>query len=157
MCKQALKYFVFHANAKIVRQRYDDVFTKKNLSTMQDLSEQALVQVAQYFSALAEPTRLRILNHLREQELNVGELAERCNCSQANVSRHLSTLAKHGLIARESRGTSVFYKIADPGIYALCDLVCGNVARQLETQASLLSNMQAGSLNQAEKKRFTKK
>ena len=108
---------------------------------MQDLSEQALIQVAQYFSALAEPTRLRILNHLREQEQNVGELAEHCQCSQANVSRHLSTLAKHGLVARESRGTAVYYRIADPAIYALCDLVCGNVARQLETQASLLSSV----------------
>jgi DNA-binding transcriptional ArsR family regulator len=96
---------------------------------MQDLSEQALVQVAQYFSALAEPTRLRILNHLREQELNVGDLALLCDCSQANVSRHLSTLAKHGLVERESRGTAVYYRIADPTIYELCDLVCGNVAK----------------------------
>jgi DNA-binding transcriptional ArsR family regulator len=108
---------------------------------MQDLSEQALAQVAQYFSALAEPTRLRILNHLREQELNVGDLASLCDCSQANVSRHLSNLAKHGLVARESRGTAVYYRIADPAIYELCDLVCGNVAKQLEAQASLLSDM----------------
>ena len=108
---------------------------------MQGLSEQALSQVAQYFSALAEPSRLRILNYLREGEKNVGELAEACGCSQANVSRHLSTLAKHGLVSREGRGTSVFYRIADPGIYALCDLVCGNVAKQLENQAALLQVM----------------
>lgn len=108
---------------------------------MEGLSDQALIQVAHYFSALAEPTRLRILNTLREQEQNVGELAEKCACSQANVSRHLSTLAKHGLVVREGRGTSVYYKIADPSIYALCDLVCGNVARQLESQAALLGNL----------------
>jgi DNA-binding transcriptional ArsR family regulator len=105
---------------------------------MEGLTDQALIQVAQYFSALAEPTRLRILNSLREQEQNVGELAEHCGCSQANVSRHLSTLAKHGLVAREARGTSVYYRIADPTIYALCDLVCGNVARQLEAQAATI-------------------
>ncbi len=104
---------------------------------MQGLSEQALTQVAQYFSALSEPNRLRILNCLRDGELNVGELAERCQCSQANVSRHLSTLAKHGFVARESRGTTAIYRIADPSIYALCDLVCGNVMRQLEAQAAL--------------------
>lgn len=121
---------------------------------MQDLSEQALVQVAQYFSALAEPTRLRILNHLREQELNVGDLASLCDCSQANVSRHLSNLAKHGLVEREGRGTAVYYRIADPAIYELCDLVCGNVAKQLETQASLLSGM--SSINNANKN-LTKK
>ena len=38
-------------------------------------------------------------------------------------------------IVRESRGTSVFYRIADPSVYALCDLVCGNVAQRLERQA----------------------
>lgn len=111
---------------------------------MEGLSDQALTQVAHYFAALAEPNRLRILNCLRSGELNVGELAERCQCSQANVSRHLSTLAKHGLVKREGRGTTVFYQIADPAIYALCDLVCGNVARQLEAQAALLGQMKGG-------------
>jgi DNA-binding transcriptional ArsR family regulator len=115
-------------------------FTQEHCPLMEGLTDQALTQVAHYFSALAEPTRLRILNCLRDHEQNVGELAEHCGCSQANVSRHLSTLAKHGLVAREGRGTSVFYRIADPSIYALCDLVCGNVARQLEAQAALLGN-----------------
>ena len=105
---------------------------------MEGLSDEALVQVAQYFSALAEPTRLRILNCLREREHNVGELAGRCACSQANVSRHLSMLAKHGLVAREGRGTAVFYRIADPSVYALCDLVCGNLARQLDMRTAQL-------------------
>jgi DNA-binding transcriptional ArsR family regulator len=110
-------------------------------TVMEGLSDQALTQVAQYFSALAEPTRLRILNCLRDGELNVGELAERCQCSQANASRHLSTLAKHGLVERQSRGTTVFYQIADQSVYDLCDLVCGNVARQLDAQAALLGSI----------------
>jgi len=109
---------------------------------MQALSDQALSQVADYFSALSEPTRLRILNCLQERELNVGELTELCQCSQANVSRHLSTLAKHGLVSRENRGTSVYYKIADPSIYALCELVCGNIARRFEQQAAQLGAFQ---------------
>jgi DNA-binding transcriptional ArsR family regulator len=109
-----------------------------NLPFMQDLSDQALTQVAHYFSALAEPTRLRLLNSLREGEKNVGDLAQLCGCSQANVSRHLSLLAKHGLVQREARGNTAWYSIADPSIYALCDLVCGNVSRQLMAQAQLL-------------------
>lgn len=113
--------------------------TTQTCPHMEGMSDQALIQVARYFSALAEPTRLRILNCLREREHNVGELAEHCNCSQANVSRHLSTLAKHGLVTREGRGTTVFYRIADPSVYALCDLVCGNVARQLQNQVAQLS------------------
>lgn len=116
------------------------VFTPERCTNMEGLSDQALTQVAHYFSALAEPTRLRILNCLRDREHNVGELAERCACSQANVSRHLSTLAKHGLVSREGRGTAVYYRIADSSIYALCDLVCDNVARQLDAQAALLGS-----------------
>jgi DNA-binding transcriptional ArsR family regulator len=108
---------------------------------MEGLSELALDHVAQYFSALSEPSRLRILNYLREGERNVGELAEVCECSQANVSRHLSTLAKHGMVVREGRGTAVYYRIADESIYALCDLVCGNVAKRLEAQANLLEGL----------------
>ena len=41
-------------------------------------------------------------------------------------------MTQHGLVVRESRGTSVYYRIADESIYALCDLVCGNIARQME-------------------------
>lgn len=98
------------------------------LHTMEDLPLAALTQVAAYFQALSEPTRLQILNLLRQRECKVGELAELCACSAANVSRHLSLLQQHGLVERESRGTSAFYRIADPSVYQLCDLVCGSVA-----------------------------
>jgi len=99
---------------------------------MKGLPPEALEEVAAYFQTLSEPTRLRILNYLREGERNVGELAELCGYSAANISRHLTMLTKHGMVARESRGTSVYYRIADDQIYALCDLVCGNIARQFE-------------------------
>ena len=44
-------------------------------------------------------------------------------------------MTKQGLVVRESRGTSVYYRFADESIYALCDLVCGNIARQMERSA----------------------
>jgi DNA-binding transcriptional ArsR family regulator len=99
---------------------------------MRGLPIDALRDVAAYFQALAEPTRLQILNLLRDGERSVGELAELCDCTVANASRHLSLLAKHGLVAREQRGTSVYYRIADASVYQLCDLVCGSIARQIE-------------------------
>jgi DNA-binding transcriptional ArsR family regulator len=99
---------------------------------MENLPPEALQDVATYFQALSEPTRLHILNILREGERNVGDLAQLCGSTAANVSRHLSLLTKHGMVVRESRGTSVYYRIADESIYALCDLVCGNIARQME-------------------------
>lgn len=102
---------------------------------MEDLPPEALQQVAAYFQTLSEPTRLQILNHLRDGERNVGDLAHLCGYTAANVSRHLAMLTKQGLVLRESRGTSVYYKIADPSVYALCDLVCGNISRQIERTA----------------------
>lgn len=102
---------------------------------MEGLPPQALEQVAAYFQALAEPTRLRILNLLRSGERNVGELAQLTGYTSANMSRHLSFLTQHGLVVREGRGTSVYYRTADPAVYALCDLVCGNIARQREQSA----------------------
>jgi DNA-binding transcriptional ArsR family regulator len=104
-------------------------------SSMKDLPPDALEQVAAYFQALSEPTRLRILNLLRSGEHNVGELAQECGYTAANVSRHLSLLTKNGLVARESRGNCAYYRIADASVYELCDLVCGSLARQFDRQA----------------------
>lgn len=103
---------------------------------MQDLPPAALKQVAAYFQALSEPTRLQILNMLRSGERNVGELAQLCGYTSANMSRHLAFLTQQGLVERESRGTSVYYRFADPSVYALCDLVCDNIARQIERNTS---------------------
>jgi DNA-binding transcriptional ArsR family regulator len=102
---------------------------------MENLTPDALAQVAAYFQALAEPTRLRLLNLLRADSHSVGELAEATGYSAANVSRHLALLAQHGLLARETRGTSVYYAIADPAVYELCNLVCDNLARRFERTA----------------------
>lgn len=102
---------------------------------MEGLSTEALQQVAAYFQALSEPTRLQILNLLRGGERNVGELAQLCGYTAANVSRHLTFLMRQGLVERESRGTSVYYRIADESVYALCDLVCGNIARRFDRSA----------------------
>jgi DNA-binding transcriptional ArsR family regulator len=104
---------------------------------MKALDDRALGQVAEYFRALAEPTRLRILNSLREKARNVGTLTKLLDCSQANVSKHLATLMRHGLVERSTQGTAAFYRIADPRVYQLCDLVCGHMAQRFASQAQL--------------------
>lgn len=102
---------------------------------MEGLPVEALEQVAAHFRALSEPTRLRILSLLRSGERSVGDLAQLCEYTSANISRHLSILSKHGFVKSMNRGTSVYYSIADDSVYALCDLVCGSIARQLEQTA----------------------
>ena len=104
---------------------------------MERLDDRALEDVAGYFRALSVPLRLKILNALRQGERNVTELTEACGCSQANVSKHLALLAQGGLIEKAPRGTSTYYRIADPKIYHLCDLVCGQIGKRYAGQSDL--------------------
>jgi DNA-binding transcriptional ArsR family regulator len=106
---------------------------------VKELDERALDLVAAYFRALSEPLRLRMLNLLRDRQRNVSELTRLLDSSQANVSKHLALLARMGLVERAPQGTSVYYRIADPRVYQLCDLVCGQIAGHFASQARMLS------------------
>ena len=105
------------------------------MSTLTHLPPAALEHVARYFRTLSEPTRLRILNVLGTGEMSVGDIAVQVDSSIANVSRHLTQMAQHGLVAREHRGNSVLYRIADPAVHELCTLVCGSIARRFDAAA----------------------
>jgi DNA-binding transcriptional ArsR family regulator len=108
---------------------------------MEILDDNAIAHIANYFQVLAEPMRLRVLNTLRSGEHNVGELAEHLGCTTANISKHLSLLAKGGFVERETRGNSAYYRIADSAIFDLCDLVCGQVGKRLAGQAEMAARM----------------
>ena len=95
--------------------------------------------VARRFRVLSEPSRLRLLDVLRErQEASVGELAEALDTSQQNVSKHLGILSGQGFVARRKAGTSVLYRISDPGVFELCDQVCSGIETQLSQLGALL-------------------
>jgi DNA-binding transcriptional ArsR family regulator len=64
----------------------------------EEMGDEALQLVARRFAVLGEPMRLRLLQDLTEGERSVNELAARSGGTQANVSRHLQTLAGEGLI-----------------------------------------------------------
>ncbi|NJL00412.1 MAG: helix-turn-helix transcriptional regulator [Spirulinaceae cyanobacterium RM2_2_10] len=97
-------------------------------------------QVAEYFGILSEPMRLRLLNSLREGEKCVQELVETTATSQANVSKHLKVMLQAGILSRRSQGTSAYYRVEDPLIYDLCNLVCDRLAARIEQQASHFRN-----------------
>lgn len=92
-------------------------------------------QVAEYFSVLGEPTRLRLLNLLRNDEKCVQDLVEVTGISQANVSKHLKVMLQAGILKRRSEGTSAYYSVADDLIFELCNLVCDRIATRIEQQA----------------------
>lgn len=92
---------------------------------------------AERFRLLSDPTRLRLLNELDQaDELPVGELAERAGVGMSNTSKHLHQLEREGIVARRRQGTTVFYRIADPTVSELCDLVCAGLRRRLAALAA---------------------
>ena len=79
--------------------------------------------VAKYFRGLGDPTRLRILEELREEgELSVGELVERLGLPQPKISNHLACLRWCGFVATRREHRVVFNRIADPRVEAMLDL-----------------------------------
>ncbi len=100
-----------------------------------DLSPQAMekvfANVAEYFSVLSEPSRLRIMYAVCSGEKSVSEVVELCGSSQANVSRHLAALHKAGIVLRRKEGTTVFYSIADNATVEMCQTVCAKIAESL--------------------------
>jgi DNA-binding transcriptional ArsR family regulator len=100
--------------------------------------EEALGLIARHFAALADPMRLKIVHSLIDGEKNVNGLVAATGGLQANVSRHLHKLTAAGVLNRRKQGTQVFYGIADPSIYDLCEQVCGSVEKRLAKQSKAI-------------------
>jgi DNA-binding transcriptional ArsR family regulator len=89
------------------------------------IPDELVEEVTRRFGLLADPTRLRILSLLLEQEdATVSELAEEVGGTAANVSQHLSRLLSGAVVGRRRDGRTVRYSIADPSVRPLCELAC---------------------------------
>ncbi len=86
--------------------------------------------VAKYFRGLGDPTRVRILQLLRDQERSVGELTRLLASTQPKVSNHLACLRWCGFVDSRREHRTVYYRVADPRVaqmLALADeLLCDN-------------------------------
>lgn len=103
------------------------------------LNPDAAELIARRFRALSDPTRLRILDLLRNRdEASVGEITEELGTSQQNVSKHLSALHGEGFVSRRKRGTSSLYRIADPGVHEICDGISAGISSKLAELEAVL-------------------
>jgi len=102
------------------------------------LPEDLAELIARRFHALSDPLRVRLLDLLRDGELSVNALAEQLGASQQNVSKHLAVLSDAAMVARRKEGTHVYYRIADDGVFALCEQICGSLQSQLSTLAAVI-------------------
>jgi DNA-binding transcriptional ArsR family regulator len=92
-----------------------------------DLAE----MIAARMRVIGDPTRIRILDLLREGELSVTDITEGLGTSQQNASKHLGVLLQAGIVARRKQGNSSIFRIADAGVYDLCEQVCGGLQAQI--------------------------
>lgn len=108
------------------------------------------------FSALADPSRLRIVALLRRLELSIGEVAQVLGQSQPRVSRHVKILTDAGIVRRRKEGVSVYLSLAASAfvvpLLALLDAMSGeDEDAELATDSARLSAIRAERAAQAEK------
>src|ERR1700678_2722495 len=78
---------------------------------------------AEFFQALAHPTRIAIVELVRDGELSAGALIERLGIEQANASQHLAVLRAKNILINRKTGNQVFYAVRDPLIIEVLDVM----------------------------------
>jgi DNA-binding transcriptional ArsR family regulator len=96
---------------------------------------------ADFFQALAHPTRIAIVEQLRAGELTAGTLIERLELAQANGSQHLSVLRTKRILVTRKEGNQVFYSVRDPRIIQVLDVLKEYFYEQLAGDQALLEEI----------------
>jgi|SRR3954451_22298704 DNA-binding transcriptional ArsR family regulator len=98
---------------------------------------------AEFFQALAHPTRIAIIEQLRGGELSAGTLIERLGVEQANASQHLSLLRAKRILVNRKAGNQVFYSVRDPLILQVLDTMRQYFFTQLTEGQAMLDEIKA--------------
>lgn len=102
---------------------------------------------AEIFQALAHPTRIAILEQLRDGELTVTNFVERFGLEQANLSQHLSVLRARQIVVTRRVGNQVFYSVRDRVMIDLLDLMRRYFHKQVGESMALLEEMERADRN----------
>lgn len=86
------------------------------------MSERLVNFKAEFFKALANPLRIRILDELRTEELTVSEIRDRLDVELPNISQQLSVLRSKNLVVSRKQGNNIYYSCSDPTVFQLLDV-----------------------------------
>ena len=103
----------------------------------QDESEAVFNTAAELFSLLSTPIRLRILSSLCHGEKNVSQLLAEIPTTQPNMSQHLSTLYRAGVLGKRRDATQIYYRIESERAAMLCRAVCTQIAVEMDSGADI--------------------
>lgn len=105
----------------------DSVSTTANDGPVQ--SDQMFEMAAELFGVLSAPLRLRIIKSVCDAEKNVSELLAEIDTTQPNMSQHLNTLYKAGILGKRRKGVQIYYRVIDQRVTDLCHTVCSQVSK----------------------------
>lgn len=94
---------------------------------------------ADFIKALAHPTRLQILDLLKSGEKCVCEIFPALNLEQPGVSRHLAILKMAGIVQSRKEGLKVIYRVTDPRIFEILDLLAVTIKQIWRDKLELLT------------------
>jgi ArsR family transcriptional regulator len=96
---------------------------------------------AEVLKAMAQPTRLKILDCLRGGERCICEIIPAVGGEQSNISRHISLMQKGRLVTTRKDGVKVMVKVTDPRIFAILDQVSVFLRNQMSVQTRLMRSL----------------
>lgn len=96
---------------------------------------------ANIFQALAHPTRIAIVEVLRDGELPAGAIIERLGLEQANASQHLAILRTKQIVTSRKEGNQVFYSVRDPLLIEVLDIMRRYFQSHVEEAMSMLKQI----------------
>jgi len=97
---------------------------------------------AQVFQALAHPTRIAIVEALKDGELSAGALQDLLGVEQANLSQHLAVLRSRHVVVNRKVGNQVFYALRDPVLLEVLALLRGYFSAHLNETLAMLGELE---------------
>ena len=110
---------------------------KHRMSRDTDESDTVFTTAAELFGLLSTPIRLKIISALCHGEKNVSQLLHDIDTTQPNMSQHLSTLYRAGVLGKRRDATQIYYRIESERAAVLCRAVCNQIAVELDPQAEV--------------------
>jgi DNA-binding transcriptional ArsR family regulator len=103
-------------------------------------AETVFATAAELFALLATPIRLKIISSLCQGEKNVSELLSDIATTQPNMSQHLATLYRAGVLGKRRDSTQIYYRIESERAAMLCRAVCTQIALEVNDASSGLTS-----------------
>ena len=115
--------------------------TKRKEKDTPSTQDSLRVFKASVFQALAHPTRVHIMELLKESEYTVSELLDRLGIEQSNASQHLTVLRNRNLVTARKEGNQIHYSLRDPLLGRVLDSLKGFFQAHLEESMQVLRDL----------------